>query len=98
MRLVAAPPHRVKLGALGGNVVYAIVYKSDGFPICRQVEGVSPDPVVTWNNQAAAQAFISSKGGDADFQAVELTDEAMDRIARAMGCPVESMTFEPYPS
>ena len=24
--------------------MYAIVYKSDGFPICRQVPGVSPDP------------------------------------------------------
>ncbi len=77
--------------------MYAIVYKSDGFPICRQVPGVSPDPVVTWNTEAAAQAFISAKGGGADFQPVQLTDEAMDRIAQAMGCPVESMTFEPYP-
>ena len=78
--------------------MYAIVYKSDGFPICQQVAGVSPDPVVTWNTEAAAQAFITSKGGDADFQAVQLTDEAMDKIAQAMGCAVESMMFEPYPS
>ena len=49
--------------------MFAIVYKSDGFPICRQVEGVSPDPVVTWNNEADAKAFITSKGGEADFQA-----------------------------
>jgi len=48
--------------------MYAIVYKSDGFPICRQVAGVSPDPVVTWNTEAAAQAFISAKGGEKDFQ------------------------------
>ncbi|MBM3366674.1 MAG: hypothetical protein FJY43_00020 [Betaproteobacteria bacterium] len=61
--------------------MYAIVYKSDGFPICQQIEGVSPDPVVTWNSEAAAKAFITSKGGDADFQAVQLTDEAMDKIA-----------------
>jgi len=27
--------------------MYAIVYKSDGFPICRQVAGVNPAPVVT---------------------------------------------------
>jgi len=54
--------------------------------------------VVTWNTEAAAKAFIASKGGDADFQAVQLTDEAMDKIAQAMGCPVESMMFEPYPS
>jgi hypothetical protein len=29
--------------------MYAIVFKSEGFPICRQVAGVTPDPVVTWN-------------------------------------------------
>lgn len=77
--------------------MYAIVYKSDGFPICRQLAGVSPDPVVTWNTEAAAKAFISAKGGDKDFQPVALTDEAMDRIALSMGCPVESITFDPYP-
>ena len=78
--------------------MYAIVYKSDGFPICRQLPGVTPDPVVTWNTEDAAKAFISSKGGDGEFQAVQLTDEAMDRIASAMGCPVEAMTFDPYPT
>jgi len=78
--------------------MYAIVYKSDGFPICRQVAGVSPDPVVTWNDEASAKAFISSKGGDAEFQALQLTDEAMDKLAKTMGCPVQAMTFEPYPS
>ena len=51
--------------------MYAIVYKSDGFPICRQLAGVSPDPVVTWNTEAEAKAFIASKGGDADFQPVQ---------------------------
>ena len=78
--------------------MYAIVCKSDGFPICRQLPGVSPDPVVTWNTEAAARAFISSRGADSEFAPVQLTDEAMDNIARAMGCPVEAMTFEPYPS
>jgi hypothetical protein len=77
--------------------VYAIVYKSDGFPICRQIAGVTPDPVVTWNTEDAAKAFITSKGADAEFQPVQLTDEAMDKIAKAMGCAVEVMTFEPYP-
>lgn len=76
--------------------MYAIVYKSDGFPICRQVPGVSPDPVVTWNTEDAAKAFISANG-DAEFQAVQITDEAMDKLAKAMGCAVEAMTFEPYP-
>ena len=77
--------------------MYAIVYKSDGFPICRQMPGVSPDPVVTWNNEAAAKAFIASKGGGGEFQPLELTDAAMDKLAATMGCPVQSMTFEPYP-
>ncbi len=77
--------------------MYAIIYKADGFPICRQVPGVSPDPVVTWNTEAAAKAFISAKGSDADFQPVQLTDDAMDKLAKALGHPVESMTFEPYP-
>jgi hypothetical protein len=77
--------------------MYAIVAKSDGFPICRQVPGVTPDPVVTWNTEDAAKAFISSKGADAEFQPVQLTDEAMDKMARALGFPVEQMTFEPYP-
>jgi hypothetical protein len=77
--------------------MYAIVAKSDGFPICRQVPGVTPDPVVTWNTEDAAKAFISSKGADAEFQPVQLTDDAMDKLAKAMGFPVETMTFEPYP-
>ena len=77
--------------------MFAIVSKSDGFPICRQVPGVTPDPVVTWNSEAAAKAFISAKGADADFQAVPITDEAIDQLARALGCPVQAMTFEPYP-
>lgn len=78
--------------------MYAIVHKADGYPVCRQVPGVSPNPVVTWNTEDAAKAFISSKGGDADFQPLELTDDAMDSLAKAMGCPVQAMTFEPYPS
>jgi hypothetical protein len=78
--------------------MYAIVCKSDGFPICRQLPGVTPDPVVTWNTEAAARAFISSKGAESEFHAVQLTDEAMDRIAGAMGYPVEAITFDPYPS
>ncbi|MFN2643527.1 MAG: hypothetical protein ABR570_00920 [Burkholderiales bacterium] len=77
--------------------MYAIVYKSDGFPICRQVPGVNPNPVVTWNSEAEARAFIASKGADADCQPMQITDEAMDKLATVIGCPVEAMTFEPYP-
>jgi len=78
--------------------MYAIVYKSDGFPICRQIQGVSPDPIVTWNTEDQAKAFIASKGGDADFQPVALTDDAMDKLAAAIGAPVEAITFDPYPA
>ena len=78
--------------------MYAIVYRTDGFPICRQVAGIEPDPVVTWNTEDAAKAFISSRGGEADFEPVQLTDDAMDKIAAAMGCHVQAMTFDPYPS
>ena len=77
--------------------MFAIVYKYDGFPICRQIAGVSPDPIVTWGTEAAAKAFIASKNGDADFQAVAITDDAMDKMALAMGCPVGSLSFDPYP-
>ena len=78
--------------------MYAIVYRTDGFPICRQVPGVEPDPVVTWNTEAAAKEFISAKGGEEDFEPVQLTDDAMDKLAAVMGCEVQSMTFDPYPS
>ena len=54
--------------------MYAIVYKSDGFPICRQVAGVSPDPVVTWNTEAAAQAFISANPGVAYETVIGVAD------------------------
>ena len=77
--------------------MFAIVYKADGIPICRQMPGISPDPVVTWNTEDAAKAFISAKGSDADFKPVQLTDDAMDKLAKALGYPVASMTFEPYP-
>ncbi|MSQ55151.1 MAG: hypothetical protein EXR31_07265 [Betaproteobacteria bacterium] len=53
---------------------------------------------VTWNTEDEAKAFISSKGGDADFQPVALTDDAMDKLAAAIGAPVEAITFDPYPS
>src|SRR3954466_8707205 len=93
--LVALWPHR--LTSRAGGSMYVIVYKSDGFPICRQVPGVTPDPVVTWNTEAAARAFIQAKGADAASRAVRTPDEAMDKMAKAMGCLVETMTFEPYP-
>ena len=77
--------------------MYAIVYKSDGFPICVQQEGVVPDPVVVWTSESAAKSFIDSKNGADDFQPVAVDDSSLDALAKAMGCPVEQITLEPYP-
>jgi hypothetical protein len=77
--------------------MYAIVYKSDGVPVCVQVAGVSPDPVVTWSSESAAKAFIESKGAAGEFLAVAVNDDSMDKMAKAMGCPVEQLMLEPYP-
>lgn len=78
--------------------MFAIVYKSDGVPICVQVAGVSPDPVVVWNTEGAAKAFIDSKGGASEFQAIAVNEQAMEKMAKALGCPVEKLMVEPYPS
>jgi L-alanine-DL-glutamate epimerase-like enolase superfamily enzyme len=78
--------------------MFAIVYKSDGFPISVQVAGVTPDPVVTWSDEGAAKGFIQSKGGEAEFVAVAVDDASMDAMAKAIGCPVEQLMFEPYPA
>lgn len=78
--------------------MFAIVYKADGVPICVQVPGVSPDPVVVWNSESAAKAFIDSKSGGADYQAVAVNEQTMETLAKALGCPVEELMVEPYPS
>jgi hypothetical protein len=78
--------------------MYAIVFKTDGFPICCQVAGVSPDPVVIWTTETDAKAFIESKGGAADFAPLEVNDQSMETLAKAIGCPVEQLTLEPYPA
>ncbi len=78
--------------------MFAIVYKSDGVPICVQVAGISPDPVVVWSSESAAKAFIDSKGGAAEFQSIAVDEQVMEKMAKALGCPVEKLMVEPYPS
>jgi hypothetical protein len=78
--------------------MFAIVYKTDGVPICVQMPGVSPDPVVVWTSEGAAKAFIDARGGSIEFQPIAVNDEIMDKLAQAMGCPVENLMVEPYPS
>ena len=78
--------------------MFAIVYKSDGVPICVQVSGVVPDPVVVWTSENDAKSFIDSKGGAGEFQPVAVNDESMEKMAKALGCPVEKLMLEPYPA
>ncbi len=78
--------------------MFAIVYKSDGVPVCCQVPGTVPDPVVVWTSEAAAKAFIESQGGGDEFQAVAVSEQSMDQMAKALGCPVEQLSVEQYPS
>jgi hypothetical protein len=78
--------------------MYAIVFKADGYPICCQIPGISPDPVVIWSSEGAAKAFIESKGSAGEFQALEVNDQTMEELAKALGCPVGQLTLEPYPS
>lgn len=78
--------------------MFAIVYKSDGVPICCQVPGVSPDPVVVWSNEGAAKAFIDRQGGGGDFQPMEVNDHTLEKLAHALGCSVGQLTLEQYPS
>ena len=78
--------------------MFAIVYKADGVPICVQVAGVSPDPVVVWNSEGDAKAFIEAKGGAADYKPVAVDEKSMEAMAKALGCPVEKLMVEPYPS
>jgi hypothetical protein len=77
--------------------MFAIVYKSDGVPVCCQVPGVAPDPVVVWTSEASAKAFIDSQNGGGDFQPVPVSEQSMEQMAKALGCAVEQMTVEQYP-
>ena len=62
------------------------------------VYGISPDPVVVWNSESAAKAFIESKGGAADYKPVVVDEKSMEAMAKALGCPVENLMVEPYPA
>lgn len=77
--------------------MFAIVSKSDWVPICRKVEGVEPDPVVTWVSEAKASTFISAKGIASDYQVAPLTDDSLSKMAQALGCQADAIQFEVYP-
>jgi hypothetical protein len=77
--------------------MFAIVCKADGFPVSRQVGNGSPDMVVTWTSQDSAKAFLSSKGLDAEYQVVALTDDSLNNMAKVLGCTADAIAFDAYP-
>ena len=77
--------------------MYAIVYKSDGFPICQQVAGVSPDPVVTWNTEDAAKAFIANRAAVArtSARAAHRRGNGQDRAGHGLRGRVDDVRTVP---
>ena len=78
--------------------MFAIICKADGFPVSRQVGGGTPDMVVTWTSRDKAQSFLSAKGIESDYEVVALTEDALGKMAEALGCPADSIAFDAYPS
>jgi len=77
--------------------MFAIVCKTDGYPVSRQVGNGAPDMVVTWTSQDSARAFLSAKGLDAEYQVVALTDDSLNRMAEVLGCAADAIAFDAYP-
>ena len=77
--------------------MFAIVCKADGYPVSRQVGTDTQSLVVTWVSQAAATAFLAAKGLEAEYQVVALTDDSLNRMAEALGCPADAIAFDAYP-
>jgi hypothetical protein len=77
--------------------MFAIVSKADGYPVSRSVGGGQPDLVVTWTSGDKAKAFIAAKGIEADYAVVALTEDALNTMAKALGCDADSIAFDSYP-
>lgn len=77
--------------------MFAIVSKSDGYPVSRSVGGGQPDLVVTWTSGDKAKAFLATKGMDADYAVVALTEDALNTMAKALGCDADAIAFDSYP-
>jgi len=77
--------------------MFAIICKSDGFPVSRQIGNGTPDMVVTWTSQASATAFLSAKGLQSDYQVVALTDDSLGSMAKALGREPDAIAFDAYP-
>ena len=77
--------------------MFAIVSKSDGFPVSRSPGGGQPNLVVTWTSDTKAQAFITAKGIDADYDVVALTEDSLNGMAKSLGCAADDIAFDAYP-
>jgi hypothetical protein len=77
--------------------MFAIICKTDGFPVSRQVGKDQPDMVVTWTSQDKATAFLSAKGIQSDYQVVALTEDTLGSMAKALGCEPDAIAFDAYP-
>jgi hypothetical protein len=77
--------------------MFAIICKTDGFPVSRQVGNDQPDMVVTWTSQDKATAFLSAKGIQSDYQVVALTEDTLGSMAKALGCEPDAIAFDAYP-
>ena len=77
--------------------MFAIVAKSDGYPVSRHV-GAEPNPlVVTWASDDKAKAFLAAKGIEAEYKVVALTEDSLKGMANALGCEADAIAFDAYP-
>ena len=77
--------------------MFAIVAKSDGYPVSRHV-GAEPNPlVVTWASDDKAKAFLAAKGIESEYQVVALTEASLKTMADALGCEADAIGFDAYP-
>ena len=77
--------------------MFAVVFKADGVPVCVRMDGVSPDPIVTWPTEAAARAFVDAKQMTAEFEPAAIDDASLERMAQALGVAVNRLTLQPFP-
>jgi hypothetical protein len=77
--------------------MFAIVSKTDGYPVSRNIGGGQPDLVVTWTSGDKAKAFLAAKGIEADYSVVALTEDALGGMAKALGCDPDAIAFDSYP-
>ena len=77
--------------------MFAIVAKSDGYPVSRDVGAEPSVMVVTWASDAKAKAFLAAKGIEADYQVVALTEDSLKGMANALGCEADAIAFDANP-